>query len=207
MLAFHEEDNGLALIELKIKEDDRQLFQAIRYYDWVKSRIELIRRSYKKDVDVSVDPWVILVAPSFSENLKKVARYISVDFLSLYEYSVLQLANGNKYVFCKDVDYGEPYEPKEIPTVEGHLNYIINEKIRSICSNVLSTLKDYDIEAQPKRGKINLLLGSKIIGKIRCRRQFFKVASSLTGQWSDYCNVYTKKDWNSFFKKEMKPFI
>jgi len=207
VLALHEEDNGLALIELKVKEDDGQLFQAVRYYDWVKSRIELIRRSYNKEIDIHVDPWIILVAPSFSENLKKVARYISVDYLSLYEYSVLQLSNGDKWVFCKDIDYGEPYEPREIPTIDGHLNYITNQKVRSICSDALSTLKKSGIEVQPKRGKINLLLGSKIIGKVRCRKQFFKIASVLTGEWSDYHYIYTKKDWRSFFKKEIKPFI
>ena len=207
VLAFYEEDNGLVLIELKVKEDDGQLFQVVRYYDWVKSRIELIRRSYKKEIDVNVDPWVILVAPSFSENLKKVARYINIDFLNLYEYSVLELPNGDKYVFCKEIDYGEPYEPKEIPTIEAHLNYITNENIRLICSNALSTLKDNGIEVQPKRRKMNLLIDAKIIGKIRCRRQFFKIASSLRGEWIDYHYIYTHKDWDSFFKKEIKPFI
>jgi len=207
VLAFHEEDNGLALMELKVKEDDGQLFQAIRYYDWVKSRIELIGRSYGKEIDVDVDPWVILVAPSFSENLRKVARYIDIDYLSLFEYSVLQLSDGYKYVYCKDVDYGEPYEPKKIPTIEGKLSYITDENVKSIFLNALSTLKDNGIEVQPRRRRISLLHDSKVIGKIRCRRQFFKIASSFRGEWSDYYNIYTREDWNSFLKKEIKPFI
>lgn len=207
VLAFYQENKSLAIMELKVEEEDRQLFQVIRYYDWVKSRIELIRRSFRKDIDTSIDPWVILIAPSFSEELKKVARYVCIPYLSLFEYSVLELPNGEKHVFCKDVDYGEPYEQKEIPTVQGHLDYITEENVKLTFSNALSVLKENGIEVQPRIRSLTLLIGSKIIGRIRCRRNFFKVKSSLREGQDTYHIINTQEEWDSFFKKRIRPFI
>jgi hypothetical protein len=206
ILAFDREQKSIAIIELKVKEDDGQLFQGIRYYDWVRSRRELIKRSYKKDIDTNADDWLILLAPSFSEGLKKVARYTNPT-LSLFEYSVLELPDGERHVICKDVDYGEPYEPREIPTIEGHLNYITNKNVKIACSEAIDSLKNINIEVQPKRGMLSLLLDSDIVGRIRCRRNFFKIRTAFKGKWTDYYNIYTRKDWNSFFRKKIKPFI
>jgi hypothetical protein len=84
---------------------------------------------------------LILIAPTFSEDLKKVARYTN-PALSLYEYSVLELPDGERCVVCKDVDYGEPYEPREIPTVESHLNYITDQNVKQIFSEAIQSLKN-----------------------------------------------------------------
>ena len=206
VLAFNKEEKYIVIIELKVKQDDGQLFQAIRYYDWARSRIELIKQSYKKEIDINADGWLVLLAPSFSENLKKVARYINLP-LTLFEYSVLELPEGEKYLICKDIDYGEPYEPREIPTIEGHLNYITDKNVRLVCSDALQSLENKKIEVQPKRGRLNLLVNSEIIGRVRCRRDFFKIRTGFRGKWTDYHNIYTRKDWDSFFKKKIKPFI
>lgn len=210
ILALDKVDNSLGLIELKVKPDDEQLFQAIRYYDWVRSRIEWINSSYRKeigrDIDIKADPWIILVAPDFSEKLKKVARYVDVP-LELYEYTVLEFPNKEKYVFCKDIDYGEPYESVEIPTIQGHLDYISDEEVRNLCSEVFSQLQDIGINFQPRKGFINLLRKGDRIGKVRCKRTFFKIKTSFKGEWTDYYDIYTKRDWNSFYEKEIKPFL
>lgn len=207
ILAVDEEDDGLALIELKVKEDDGPLFQTIRYYDWVKSRAELISRSYREQarIDVKVDPLVVLVAPSFSENLQKVTRYIDAP-IRLYEYSALKLPDGDKYIICKEIDYGEPYEQKELPSTEGHLNYVTDEKVRLVCSRALSILATNHIRVEPRKRFLNLVVGAEIIGRIRFGRDFFRVISYL-GEESSYHYVYTQKNWDSFFRKEIKPFI
>lgn len=206
ILAYYQKDKSVALIELKVEEDDGQLFQVIRYYDWVKSRIELIRRSYRKDIDTSIDPWVILVAPSFSEELKKVARYVCAD-LSLFAYSVLELPDGDNYVFCKDIDYGEPNEPIEIPTIQNHLDYITDENAKLTCSTAVSVLQNNGIEVQPRRRSMTLLSGSKIIGRIKCRRGFFNVKLFLEEGQDKYHRINTQEEWDTFVKKQIKPFI
>lgn len=206
ILAFDREQESIAIIELKVKEDDRQLFQGIRYYDWVRQRRDLIKRSYKKDIDTNADDWLILLAPSFSEDLQKVARYTNLT-LDLFEYSVFELPDGERHVICKDVDYGERYEPREIPTIEGHLNYITDKKVRLVCSEAIESLKNTNIEVQPKRDKLSLLLNSDIVGRIRCRRSFFKIRTAFRGKWTDYYNIYTRKDWNSFFRMRIKPLL
>lgn len=206
VLAFDKEEKSIVVVELKVKEDDGQLFQAVRYYDWVRSRIELIRRLYKKDIDLSSDDWLILIAPRFSENLKKVARYVTLA-VNLFEFTVLELPDGEKHVICKDIDYGEPYEPREIPTIQGHLDYITDKNVKGICSDAIEALENKNIEVQPKRRRLNLVINSNIVGRIRVRRNFFGIRTGFKGNWTEYYNVYTRKDWDSFFKKKIEPFI
>jgi hypothetical protein len=54
---------------------------------------------------------------------------------------------------------------------------------------------------------LNLLVNSDIIGRIRCRRSFFKIRTTFKGKETDYYNIYTQKDWNSFLRKRIKPFM
>jgi RecB family endonuclease NucS len=65
ILAFDREEKSLGIIELKVKEDDGQLFQRITYYDWVRSRRELIKGSYKIYLEISSEDLV----DSYSSNL------------------------------------------------------------------------------------------------------------------------------------------
>jgi hypothetical protein len=206
ILAYYKQIKSLVVIELKVKEDDSQLFQALRYYDWIRSRVELIRRIYKKDIDLNAEDWLILVAPSFSDSLKKVARYINMP-VNLFEFTVLELPDGNKHVICKDIDYGEPYETKEIPTIEAHLIYITDSNARAICSDAIESLKNKGIEVLPITHRLNLLFNSKLIGKIRVRRNFFGVRTRFKNQWSDYTNIYTRKDWDNFLKYNIEPYL
>lgn len=165
-------EKRLVIIELKVKKDDDQLFQSIRYFDWIKSRIEWISRSYIKEgyqIDVKKDPWIFLVAPSYSDNLKKVARYVDPD-LTLYEYDVIKV-NDRKKVLCREINYGDPYEPVEIPTIQGHLNYIIKDDVRDILEKKLEELRSNHIELQPFPRRITLRYKGKIIGRIRCKER------------------------------------
>jgi len=64
------EDGELNVIELKIKETDSQLFQGLRYLDWINNNISLISKVYTKEKQVKINealfPRLVLIAPSFS---------------------------------------------------------------------------------------------------------------------------------------------
>jgi RecB family endonuclease NucS len=95
-----DEDGVLTVIELKNEVDDGQLDQGLRYYDWVRTNIQWLAKNFK-EVDADELPRLILIAPSFSENLRKIAKYVNVN-LDLIEYHVVQLPNGKKEFFATE---------------------------------------------------------------------------------------------------------
>jgi len=193
-----DKDGLLVVIELKVNERDDQLFQGIRYFDWVKSRIEWISRSFQKEYDFKInvmkDPWLFLVAPSFSDNLKKVSRYVELN-LMLFEYDVIQIGDKKK-VLCRETDYGEPYEPEEVPTVQGHQDYIEDPEIKTVFEKAIEDIKSKGIKVEPKKRRITLRHKGKIIGRIWCRKTWFfirpvfddKIRHAIRSedQWNDF---------------------
>lgn len=127
--------------------------------------------------------------------------------LNLYEYTVIQCSAKQKYVICKDIDYGEPYESEELPTLQNHMDYISDENVKVILTKGLSQLKDHEINIQVRKRFINLLKNGNRIGKIRRRKKCFKIKSSLKGEESDYYYIYTENDWNIFLEKEITPYL
>lgn len=70
----------LTVIELKIKEDEEQLLQAMEYFDWLLERgLSFFRDHFSTQDIANKTPRVILVAPEFSERTIKLCKYISED--------------------------------------------------------------------------------------------------------------------------------
>jgi hypothetical protein len=141
-----DEDGVLTLIELKNEVDDGQLDQGLRYYDWARANIQWISRSFK-EVDSEELPRLILIAPAFSENLRRIAKYVNVN-LSLMEYHVIRLPDGRKGVLCHRIEVGRPPEPLAVPTKEGNIKRIEDERVRRLCAECLKELEDRGLEVR-----------------------------------------------------------
>jgi hypothetical protein len=77
-------DSGKALvvIELKIEESDEMLWQALDYYDWVFRNIDTVKRLYpNSEVDYGQTPRLMLIAPRFSEVIKRRAVYLEASVM------------------------------------------------------------------------------------------------------------------------------
>lgn len=203
ILAMDKENGQLALIELKIKADDNQLFQALNYYDWASSRIEWIGRTYKREygyeIDVENNIWLILIAPEFSEQLKKVSRHICA-FLNLYEYTVLEVPSGQKYVYCKDIDYGEAPIPPEVPSIRRHVDYITDLDARKLLNDGLEKLKTFNIKSEPLLRQIKLVYKGQRVGRIKCKRNSFKIKMLIDETWTEYYDIISEEYWEKFLE-------
>jgi len=61
-------DGIIVVVELKTEEDDKQIIQALRYYDYVPDNLVTIARYFSSDkffISDQEDPRLILVAPFF----------------------------------------------------------------------------------------------------------------------------------------------
>jgi Holliday junction resolvase-like predicted endonuclease len=202
-----DEDGVLTVIELKNKADDEQLDQGLRYYDWARTNIPWIARFFEK-VDVRQEPRLILIAPAFSENLQKVAKYVKVS-IDLYEYIAIQLPNGEKTILCRWVETKKIPPLTEIPTKEGNLNYIEDEKVRQLCAECLKGFEDRGIEVRPiedfwfsiwYKGKRFMYLG--------CKKRFFVCQIQRPdGSWTERIRISEREDWEKTFKDQILPVL
>jgi hypothetical protein len=202
-----DEDGVLTLIELKNEVDDGQLDQGLRYYDWARTNIQWISR-YFKEVDAEQEPRLILIAPAFSENLRRIVKYVNVN-LDLIEYHAIRLPDGKKGILCRPIEIGGPPEPPAVPTREGNIKRIENEKVRQLCVECLKELENMGIEIRPiqnywfsiwYRGKRFMYLG--------CKKRFFVCnIQKPDGSWTGRIRVTTKEKWEEIFKNEVIPTI
>lgn len=205
------DDEGIiTVLELKVEEKDTQLFQGIRYLDWATSNLLLIAQTYKKEKGVDIDtnyyPRLVLIAPSYSERLKTVVKYIC-PYVNLYEYNIIKYKNIKK-VLCREVDYGEIEFPEEPPTIKGHMEYINDLDVRQILTDAIKQFTTKGVEAHARKRSISLKFQGNIIGRIRCRRDYFRVKSYLIPEEEgEYSNIYSKEDWEKTWTETFDPFL
>jgi hypothetical protein len=204
-------EGSLCVIELKDNVEDEQLDQGIRYYDWVKSNIAWLSKTFKI-VEPEQEPRLILVAPGFSDTLKRVARYTTLntnEVLSLKEYHGIQFENGDKAVICADVEIGEAPKSPEIPTVEKKIDYIQSENVRKLLLTILQELKDKNIEVRPIGGRA---MSGRYRGKrflhLSTRKQWFVGdVQDLNGTWLGQSQISTKEAWEKFYSEKALPVL
>jgi Holliday junction resolvase-like predicted endonuclease len=202
-----DEDGVLTIIELKDEVDDKQLDQGLRYYDWVRTNIQWISRSFK-EVDAEQEPRLILIAPTFSENLRRIAKYVNVN-LDLMEYHAIQLPNGERHVLCHSVEIEGPPEPTVVPTREGNLKRIENEKMRQLCADCLKELENKGIEIRPIQNYwFSLWYKGKRFMYLGCKKRFFVCEiQKPDGSWTGRIRISLKEEWEKLFNNEIMPII
>ncbi len=204
-------EGSLCVIELKDEIEDRQLDQGIKYYDWVKSNIAWLAKTFK-DVNPDQEPRLILIAPRFSDALKKVAKYTTLntdEVLSLKEYRGIQLENGDKAVICTDVEIGEAPTSPEIPTIEKKIEYIQSENIKKLFVNVLEELKSKNIEIRPTGGKgmTGRYKGKRFLWMSPRKQWFVCDVQDLSGTWAGQSRINSNEDWDRFFNNKAIPIM
>jgi hypothetical protein len=178
-------DMNMVIIELKINESDVMLMQALRYYDYCIQNSDRIKSLYSDKIkELSGDVRIILVAPEFSQTLRKAVKYIEPQ-LDLKEYDYLEI-NGLKGLYCKAIEI-EPV--KEIPrrrSTEDHLNYIQSDRIREVCKNAIERIKSFDkenIEVRAVKYYIGFQYRGRLFARIKTKQNYFYLMGVAQGEW------------------------
>lgn len=203
-------EGTLVVMELKNEASEGHLDQALRYYDWCRQNVSWISKAYsgKTHIDPNASPRVMLIAPAFTETVRRIAKYVDVE-LHLIEYHAFEDEKGERGIICTEIDYGQPPEPPEIPTIEKKLEYFHDGKVRELFKTVLDELRSKQIEVKPihelwisfwYKGKRFMYMGPK--------RNFF-VADVLTpgGNWSGRRRISNRKEWDVVFQEHIQKFI
>ena len=203
-------EGALVVIELKSQPAEGHLDQGLRYYDWCRQNISWIAGAYKSKAKVNPDltPRLMLIAPSFTETVSRIAKYVDIE-LDLIEYHAFEDEHGNKGLICKSLDYGQPPVPPEIPSLEKKMEYFQSEKVKQLFKNVLDELAQKKVEIKPISGLwISLWYKGKRFMYMSPKRNFFAVeVLSPEGSWCDRMRVATKKEWDSAFQDHISKYM
>lgn len=198
----------LVIVELKAKEDDGQLLQGLRYYDYVASNIvSIVKHLENRHISVLEDePRLMLIAPSFSRTLIRVAKYIDVD-LDLKEYQAFELPSGDIDIVFRSIEIEERKEPKIYPTLEEKLDFIEREDMRSLARVFLEELKKLGCELKMVHDEwISLRYAGKRIAAMGCKKKFFVIETQTEEGWRRF-RVQTREDYEKYLnmlKEKMK---
>jgi len=85
-------NGALVVIELKNCPVDEHLDQGLRYYDWCRQNISGISMAYsdKFQIDPNLPLRLMLIAPSFTDLVRRIAKYIDCK-LHLVEYQAFEV--------------------------------------------------------------------------------------------------------------------
>lgn len=172
-----DEEGVLTIIELKIVEEDEALIQSLRYLDWVdknRDRIKDWSISKKLTIDDSKQPRIILIAPSFSETIKRVIKYVDVD-ITLFEYIGVEIGTEKGLIFRSVITEESPSIVREPPSVEGWLNYFADESLKNLCNNIIKQVLSISPEIQVRAQKyyFGFYYRNRLLGQIQPKKHFF----------------------------------
>jgi hypothetical protein len=206
-----DEEGALAIIELKneIDEEENQLLQALRYYDWCFENRAWLANAYKeKSIDPQKDPRLILVAPDFSESLKRLAKFLAVE-VELYRYQAIELSSGEKTIICNQLFFEERPEVPIIASIPQSVKRIKDDFVKNLYTECLNKLKELGLELQPRaKDTISGYYKGKRIIRIYPKNEFFGVRLQMAdSSWSERIRIRKNEDWEEFVDKHLRSRI
>ena len=192
-------EETLVVIELKNEASEGHLDQGLRYYDWCRQNLAWIAQAYssKSHINPEAPPRLFLIAPSYTETVKRLAKYVNVE-LHLFEYHAFENEKGEKGIICTEIDFGQPPEPPPIPTLEKKLEYFQDAKVKELFKTVLAELQQRGVEVKPIHELwISFWYKGKQFMYMAPKRNFF-VANILSsdGSWTGRQRITARKEWD-----------
>lgn len=90
----HDNNGQLVIIQLSVQEDDTMLLQGLQSLDYVDKFKSFLKATYNKHkIDDKEKPRLILIAPSFSDAVKRAVESMKGIRVDLYEWEYLKLGD------------------------------------------------------------------------------------------------------------------
>jgi len=206
LLGF-DEDGTLVVCELKVQPTESHLDQGMRYYDWCWQNIAWLHKSFPT-IKPESPPRLILIAPSFTDTVKRIAKYVQVE-LQLLEYQAIQDAKGEKGLVCREFELEPVPVPPPDRTIGGKLERFDDDAVKQVFTDILKDLAAKTIEVRPLNNEwMSLWYKGKRFAYVGVKKRFFVVQiMTIEGTWSPRQRITTREEWNAFCDKFMQPYI
>jgi hypothetical protein len=182
----------IVIVEVGEREVDDLIFKSIDHFDWALTNIKSLQEKYKSyNLDPTLAPRIIILAPSYSEKFVKRAHYLNPTFIDIYEYQINENL-GTKRIYFRPfsfINHKKWVVYLRTKSVDDHLKYIENEALRVL-------LKNFFIELQSIRSDITL---DTSLGYIRIRDKGDKTLLSIYILKNSFWINYSRNSWRGCF--------
>jgi hypothetical protein len=137
-------DSGgrLVIIEVKCKEDENIVFQALRYYSEIDQKRYIIAKMFSnKKIDPEAHPRVILIARDFSDDIRRLSTLV-IPEIELFEYTILKTQDNKEGICFHPVSlpkYEEP--PSKSKSIEEIKGYMTKDSLKPVFEKILGRIK------------------------------------------------------------------
>ena len=110
----HDSNGQLVILQLNVEEDDAMLLQGLQSFDYVDKFKSFLKATYNRHkIDDKEKPRLILIAPSFSDVVRRAVESMKGIRIDLYEWEYLKLGD-HKGLRLQPIFTWKPTEkPKE----------------------------------------------------------------------------------------------
>ena len=110
----HDDNGQLVIIQLNVHEDDAMLLQGLQSLDYVDKFKSFLKATYNKHkIDDKEKPRLILIAPSFSDAVRRAVESMKGIRIDLYEWEYLKLGDHKGLRLQPIFTWRHPEKPKE----------------------------------------------------------------------------------------------
>jgi len=200
----------LTVVELKVKEDNEQLPQAIEYFDWLLERgLSFFRDYFSEQKIENKTPRIILIAPEFGDRTIRLSKYISEDIeVSLMRYLCFEI-DGKKEIKLIEESVPPKKEIEQPPSkIEDHINYITDENVRKVFADTINLIKELDsnkIRHTLLPYRINFIHKSRGLkfAELYSRRNYFIIRWKEADDW-DKAKIRTSEEVQKIVLEKLK---
>ncbi len=177
----------VTIIELDMERKDILLLEALDHFEWVFNNMESLGRKYQKEnIDYTLAPRIILIAPDFTPHFIKRISFITKVKINLYQYHY-QEKDGIKKILFKPVGFIQDVNKlMEInkKSLEDYLNLIKNQEMKRLCHQAISIFKNFfkNFKIDTSRGYIAFLFNHKELGGVYPQTDSFWI-NFYTDKW------------------------
>ncbi len=188
-----------SIVEIGEGEIDSLIFKAIDHFDWALTNIKSLQEKYKSyNIDPTLAPRIIILAPSYSEKFVKRAHYLNPTFIDIYEYQINENLGTKKIYFrpFSFINHKKWVVYLRTKSVDDHLKYIENESLKSM-------LKNFFIELQSIRSDATL---DTSLGYIRLKDKNDGTLLGIYVLKSAFWINWSRDRWNGCFISNREKF-
>jgi len=137
----------IVIVEVCDSSNEDILFRAIDHFDWALSEMYNLKEKLDSyNIDPTLAPRILILAPSFTEKFVKRASYLNPNFIDIYEFQIKE-SMGTKKIYFRPfsfINHKRWVLDLKTKSLDDHFNYIENMELRE-------TLRNFIIELQSLR--------------------------------------------------------
>ncbi|MCD6080708.1 MAG: DUF91 domain-containing protein [Candidatus Omnitrophica bacterium] len=137
----------IVIVEVCDSRSEDILFRAIDHFDWALSEMSALKQKLESyNIDPTLAPRILILAPSFTEKFVKRASYLNPNFIDIYEFQIKE-SMGSKKIYFRPfsfVNHKKWVLDLKTKSLDDHFNYLENPELKE-------SLKNFIVELQSRR--------------------------------------------------------